>query len=547
MSEIITGEESPLLAHENVDVDKYLPPSQTMNRSKFWVIMISLYLLSFLSAVDATMVVTLMGTIASELNSQEHISWIGTSYLLSSAAFQPIFGKLSDVFGRRLILVACIVCFSFGCLICGLSKSLNILVLGRFISGIGGGGLSTLTSICISDMVSARERGIYGSYSGLAWDLGTISGGILSGFCDKIWGWQSAFLIQIPVCFLAACSISLWLDIPIRNSKDRDATILSKLSGIDWVGCGLLVTSLLSLMILTGTSQKDLPSWSFWWFICVTYMIFGFIAFYMWEDKCEEAVIPLHLLHNKAVLISAFTNLFTFMNILSDSFYVPYYWSTVENFTPLESGYLMIPSAIGCTVFSIISGHIVHKTGKYRFVWMITAFFGVIGGFVTFSLKKDDGYIANMLKTFLMRTAIASSITYMIVTMITSTSSSEMAMVTSIMYGFRSIGSTLGVSLSNALMQLYLVKNLNVKFEELKTQIDKIPNWTIEKLMQAKEKALDDPKFAFKSTTPSIVSDAIVFSYDYACHIVFAFIILTVFGNMICIYLTKENDLDTER
>ncbi|GMM43781.1 glutathione exchanger [Pichia kluyveri] len=517
--------------------------TKSISHTRFLIILSCLFANVFLGSIDSTMVATLLGKMASDLDSQEHISWVASSYLLSCAAFQPLFGKISDVFGRKPIILICTICFFFGCLLCGIGNSLSYLIIGRLITGIGGGGFFALSTITISDLVETRERGLYQGYTNIFFHAGAASGGVLAGFIDSWFGWNWAFLIQLPVCLISGIAIYLFFELPTNNNEiTDDKTHFEKFKSLDWNGAFLLVTSLLSLMVISGTNSSELPINSPLWIGLFFYTIIGFITFYFCELKVKEPIIPVKMMHNKTIFASSLNCWFASMGMFASLFYLPFYWTSVKNISPLDCGYRLIPSSLVASFTSVFSGWMIKKTSKYRTMHIISGWC-ILGGSIImyFATKENNGFIDSII-SLPFRYGLSVDTTTILVAMISSVSQNEQSLVTSIQYGFRSTGSTMGVSLANAILQFCLKSKLNDRFNELKNIL---PNgWTIEMLKNAKSKALENPAYAFKDDIPIVIKDAVVNSYDYACHGVLVFLIVTGLGALVCIYYTEENDLD---
>lgn len=530
-------ETSPLLPVTDTDLNNQV---EKISRASFRIVLGCLYANVFLASADSTMVATLLATMATDLDSQEHISWVATSYLLSCAAFQPLFGKISDVFGRKPVILFSTVCFFFGCLLCGIGENLSYLIIGRMITGIGGGGFFSLATIAISDLVSMRERGLYQGYINIFFHAGAASGGILAGIIDSLFGWKWTFLIQLPICFTTGIAVYIWFKLPQKfdNSKSH----WEKFIALDWTGAFLIVSSLLALMTISGTNSSELPVSSNLWKFLLFYTIVGFISFYFWELHVEEPVIPVKMLHNKTILASSLNCWFVCMNMFSSLFYLPYYWTSVKNVSPLDCGYRLIPGSLIASFTSIFAGWMIKKTGKYRMMHIVGGFCILFGSIHIYTSNKNDGGFKDSTISLLLRYGSSANITIILISMISAVSNSEQALVTSIQYGFRSTGSTMGVSLSSALMQYILRGSLENNFKAFeKTELPS--GWTYEMLNNAKIQALESPGYAFKGI-PDVVKNAIVASYDSACHGVFIFLILTGLGSLISIYFTEENDLE---
>lgn len=537
------------VANENSPL---LPVTSTHTRElsliSFRIILSCLYANVFLGAVDSTMVATLLGKMASDLDAQEQISWVATSYLLSCAAFQPLFGKISDVFGRKPVIL--FSCFSFfiGCLISGVGNTVLTLVIGRLIAGIGGGGFFSLATITISDLVDTRERGLYQGYLNVFFHAGSASGGILGGIVDSYLGWKWAFLLQVPVAAATGLAVYHWFDLPGQNENDNDneKTHWEKFKALDWFGAFLLVTALLALMIISGTSSDDLPFASPLWVCLAIYSLIGFVSFYFWEQKVPEPVIPVKLLHNQTILASSLNCWFVCMNMFASLFYLPFYWNSVKNISPLYCGYRLISGSIVASFTSIFAGFVIKKTSKYRILHLGAAAGIIIGTLLLYSSSKTDGWLKDTLIALPLRYGCSADITIILIAMISAVPNSQQALVTSIQYGFRSTGSTMGVSFANALMQFILSSKLKENFKQLKN-VELPDGWTWELLKKARKQALQDPSYAFDSQTPEVIRNAIVSSYDTSCHGVFLFLIITGVLSVICIYFTEENDLDNSK
>lgn len=523
------------------ETDPLLPQTRgqlPLSRSSFIIVLSCLYANVFLASLDSTMVATLLGKMASDLNEQEHISWVATSYLLSCAAFQPLFGKISDIFGRKPILLFSTFCFLFGCLICGLGNSLTWLVAGRLITGIGGGGFTSLATISVSDLVSNRERGLYQGYINIFFHAGAASGGVVAGIFDSWLGWKWAFLFQVPICLVTGAAVYIWFNLPKKVNHHSHLTTWEKFKAIDWTGCALLVSSLLALMIISGTNGKELPVGGPLWNFFSIYTFIGFTAFYFWEKRLEHPIIPVDMLHNKIIFASSINCWLMSMNMFASLFYLPFYWSSVKNLSPLECGYRLIPGSIVASLTSIFAGLIIKHTSRYKNLLVSGGWITLLGCVVLYLSTKNDGWLEDSLISLPLRWGSSSDITTVLVAMVSSVPSSQQALVTSIQYGFRSTGSTMGVSLASALLQYTLRGSLESNLTKL--------GLDSKAFKDAFKGALEDPSYAFGGIEPAI-KDAIINAYDSACHWVFAFLFGTSLIVLVAIYHTGENNLDDDK
>lgn len=540
----VVNENTPLLPVATPPQPSLLQqqPKREISTATFRVILGCLYANVFLAAVDSTMVATLLGRIASDLDAQEGVSWVATSYLLSCAAFQPLFGKISDVFGRKPVILFSCTCFLVGCFLSGIGADAGLrwVVIGRLITGIGGGGFFAMATITVSDLVDTRARGLYQGYVNIFFHAGSAGGGILGGVIDAWLGWKWAFLLQVPICAMTGAAVYFWFDLDDnRNDKDDASTHWAKFAALDWTGAGLLVTALLALMIITGTSSDELPPFSPLWISLGIYSIIAFTGFYFWEQRVDEPVIPITLLHDRTVLASSLNCWFVCMNMFASLFYLPFYWTSVKNVSPLGCGYRMIAGSIVASFTSVFVGWTIKRTSKYRRQHLYCAAAIVIGSCAVYASTSTNGWLTDAIIALPLRYGCSADITITLVAMLSAVPVTQQALVTSIQYGFRSTGSTMGVSAANALMQKVLRMTLDSRLHKVD-----IPGWDKAALKAVRTRALEDPRYAFTEGVPSQVADAVIGAYDRACHSVFAFLIATGVCAMVCIYFTQENDLD---
>ncbi|GMG20434.1 unnamed protein product [Ambrosiozyma monospora] len=509
---------------------------------------------TFLSSLDSTLVSTLLTKIASDLNQLSNIQWVATSYLLSCAAFQPLFGKLSNVFGRKPIILSCTVMFSLGCLICGLSTNLWTLVIGRFITGIGGGGFNTMSSISMSDVVSVRQRGLYQGYINIFFQLGAASGGVFAGFFAadskgtgfSLGGWRNAFLVQVPICLLTGGLVWSWFELPEGSpgNGDKNVSHWSKVKSLDFTGSGLLVSSLFCLMYaisMDGSVIVNLNTEFVSWFLIGLVLL---VVFYHYDlNVADQPIIPVELLHNRTILFASLALWFVSMNMFASLYYVPFYWQSVKNLSPMDAGLRLIPSIIFASMSSIFAGYMMRLTATYKKLLIWSGIAVLLGSTFVYSSSRVDSAWWDSIICIPSRIGMAGIITAALIAMIANVTLEEQALVTSISYAFRSTGSTLGVSLASAVLQFTLARKINSSFDKLS---DKIPDELVGKIDEIRAKALEDPTFAFNGC-PGFFKESIVQSYDFAGHAVFMFLIITGVATLVCLWPVHDRDLNKKQ
>ncbi|KAH3668123.1 hypothetical protein OGAPHI_001877 [Ogataea philodendri] len=301
------------------------------------IIIISLWTGSFLSAADTTIVSTTANTIASLLHDSNGIAWIGTSYLLTNAVFQPLTGKMSELFGRRSTLLFAQFWFGLGCLLCACSKSVTQFTMARALAGIGGGGISALSSIIVTDVVPLRMRGIFQGYANLMYGLGQFVGPVLGGLClgvDGKNGWRWMFGLQVPLVVIAALLVSRNIHEYTTDAEERLKNRFSKKNflKIDIGGSitlSLLITSVLLLFTASSSTQAVV--------YIVAALSFG-LLFYVVETRlATDHIIPPFAF--KGVLrLGAFTAMFGSMTMYGTNFILPIYLQTVHGLDSVQLG-----------------------------------------------------------------------------------------------------------------------------------------------------------------------------------------------------------------
>lgn len=525
----------------------------SISTAAFQIILLSLFCIVYLSSLDSTMVSTLLSTIASDLHTLPNISWVATSYLLSCAAFQPLFGKISNVFGRKPVILACSVMFGFGCLLSGISSSFWALVAGRFITGIGGGGFNTMATISLSDIVPVRQRGLYQGYVNIFFHLGATSGGLVAGFFQEYFGWRAAFLIQVPICILTGSLVYWYFNLPeglpglgeLHNTKHLTThTLWSKLAKLDIFGSTLLVVSLFLILLAASLGGKELAYSGSAFQLLLWGGIALLVGFYFYELRvAEQPVIPVTLLHHRSVACASIIAWFVSANMFASLYYIPFYWQSVRNLTPLQCGVRLIPSSAVSAFASISAGYFIKRFSKYMSLYRFANIVILLGSIVLYSASQGDSYVKDLLISVPLRYGNSTVITIVLVAMISAVDYSEQALVTSIQYGFRSTGSTLGVSIASAVLQFALRRNLTSNFDQLANHGDGVPDELKARVPFILKQALHDPSFAFSEKAPFFFKKAIVDAYDTSLHGVFGFIVLTGVLSFVTVLFDKENNI----
>jgi len=328
-----------------------------------------------MAALDSTIVMTALPRIATDLDGFLHLSWVVTAYLLTSTVAAPIYGKLSDLYGRRRLLQFAIVVFVLSSAACGLAQNMAMLIAARACQGIGGGGLFSLGQAAIADVVSARERGRYQGYITGIWGLASIAGPLVGGLCTDYLTWRWAFWINLPVGAIAFFFVAWALKrLPVKNER----------RSIDFLGVALMVPGVTAWMLVCawgGTSYDwDSP------------MILGLsgaglcflIAFALQELRARDALLPPRLFLNHNIRTVFLTQFIIASTLLSTALLLPVFLQLVAGYTASQSGGFMIPLIGSQMVGSIVVGRRMRDNGRYKRYPQL-GFLGIMLSFVAYA------------------------------------------------------------------------------------------------------------------------------------------------------------------
>lgn len=412
----------------------------------------------FLAAADQTIVVSSYGKIGSELESLNLASWIATAYLLSLTSCQPLYGKLSDIFGRKACLIFAYTIFGLGGLFCGLAQTMEQLVVARLFQGIGGGGMTVVVSILFSDIVPLKERGLWQGIINIISATGALCGAPIGGFCADYIGWRWAFLTQAPISLLAILAVTVVLKLPPLPKQDWR----SKLKRIDFLGAGTLVLAVFAFSF--GMDRGSNLSWK----TPLAYgplvaSVFLFLAFFYVEARvASEPFAPGHVIFTRNMAAAYSAYFFGFAGWLSLLFYLPLYFQVLDGVSSNGAGVRLIPFIITNVLASLGGGLLIKKTERYY--WLtVAAYFTLMIGIIPIFLFS--GVVAASLTGILVGTVIVGigngiGVTSALIALIADARPADQAIATACSYLFRGVGSTIGLSLSATLVQSILRSNL---------------------------------------------------------------------------------------
>lgn len=507
----------------------------TLPKAQFVLLIASLYLASFLAALDTTVVTTLLSVIASDLNAVESISWIATAYLLSCSTFQPIYGKLSDIFGRKALLLVCCAMFAIGCCVC-VTDSLTLIVLGRFVTGCGGSGLTALGTITLSDLIPLRDRGLYQGLGNICFGLGAASGGIIGGVVADTFGWKYVFIFQVPIAIAVGLAIYFFLNLP-RGSPGLGAEgteFLHKLQRVDFLGAALLVSALMIILTTASLGGERLEFFSARFIALIAVSAGLFLAFiYVETYVSSEPIIPMEIMAERTVLASSLANWFYTMGVFAYLFFVPFFFQAVMGLSATQSGERTIPNFLAVSLGSVGAGIYMKRTGRYYALTVWVGLISMVGMMRLIALKPDASKFEQFTILLLPGFGYSCILTVTLLSLIAAVPMKYQACTTSVQYTFRATGSTVGVSIASAVFQ----KVTKTKLAENLAKVIKDGD----AVNQIIKKALENTNYV--KNAPQEIQDAIRSSYFAGCRATFIFSAITIFIGYGCSLLMREHKL----
>jgi EmrB/QacA subfamily drug resistance transporter len=425
-------------------------PALGLGRREKFEILGAVMLGMFLAALDQTIVGPVMPKIVGDLNGQDYYTWVTTIYLLTSTVSVPIYGKLSDLFGRKPVLMIGITLFLIGSALSGLSQDMWQLVLFRGIQGLGAGSLFPIALAIIGDLFTPAERGKYQGFFGLTFGLAFLLGPGLGGFLTDTFSWHAIFYVNIPIGLIALAVI--WRLLPNIRHVER-------VGSIDYAGVVTIILALVPILIGFTIAETDGFGAPVVWAWIVSGLVF-LALFILVERRAKEPVIPLHLFRNRTFSSSMISIFFATFGFGALIIFLPFYFLIVEGVSFTESGYRFLPFMFGLIISSILSGQLVSRTGRYK-PFVLLGFVALVSGQLLMTQLRV-GTNDWVLNAWMFITGLGIGPTFAVFTIVVQNAVPfhELGAATSDLTLFRQIGTTVGIAAAYTLFRLNLTWDL---------------------------------------------------------------------------------------
>ncbi|WP_089908269.1 MDR family MFS transporter [Lentzea albida] len=417
-------------------------PGVSLTHRQIMTVLSGLLLGMFLAALDQMIVASAMKTIADQLHGQTLQAWATTAYLITATITTPLYGKLSDIYGRKPMYLAAITLFLAGSLLSGIATSMYELAAFRAVQGLGAGGLMSLAFAIMADIISPRERSKYSAYFmavfGSASVLGPVIGGVFAGLDSflGVTGWRWVFLVNVPIALLALFVVARVLNIPHQRVNHR----------IDFGGAIALTVGLVPLLIVAEQGREW--GWGSGLSIAMYVIgVLGLVAFVWVENRMgDEALLPMRMFRNHTFALGNTINFVLGIGMFGGMVSIPLYLQIVKGVTPTVAGLLLLPMTFGIMSATAIAGKVTSTTGRYKVFPIIGAGLMAIALFLLSTIGTDTPTWQVMIYMFLMGAGLGQCMQTLLLAIQNDAEPRDMGVATASATFFRQIGGTVGTA-----------------------------------------------------------------------------------------------------
>ncbi|WP_030077453.1 MFS transporter [Streptomyces baarnensis] len=400
----------------------------------------------FVAILSSTVVSNALPEIISDLGGgQSAYTWVVTASLLAMTATTPLWGKLSDLFSKKLLVQIALIIYVLGSVVAGLSTSSGMLIACRVVQGIGVGGLSALAQIVMAAMIAPRERGRYSGYLGAVFAVATVGGPLLGGvITDTSWmGWRWCFYVGVPFAIIALIVLQKTLKLPVVKREGVK---------VDWSGA-FFISAAVSLLLVWVTFAGDKYDWLSWQtYVMVAGSALLGLIFVFIESRAKEPIIPLRLFRNRTITLASIASLFVGIAMFAGTVFFSQYFQLARGKSPTMSGVMTIPMIAGLFLSSTVSGQVITKTGRWK-AWLVSGGFLVTAGLgLLGTIRYDTPYWHVAVFMFVMGLGIGMMMQNLVLATQNQVAPEDLGSASSVVTFFRSLGGAIGVSALGAVL-----------------------------------------------------------------------------------------------
>jgi EmrB/QacA subfamily drug resistance transporter len=440
--------------------DAPAPAPQYFSHRQIVIILFGVMAGMLLFALDQGIVGTALPRIVSELGGLDRLSWVVTAYLLTSTASTPLWGKVSDLYGRRLIFQVAIGIFLLGSALSGLSQNMTELIAFRALQGVGGGGLFAIALSIIGDVIPPRERGRYQGYFGAVFGVASVAGPLLGGWLTDGPGWRWIFYINLPVGLAALVVTSMVLTMPVVRREHQ----------IDYLGAATIVAAVSCLLLYLDWRGNDYGWTEAGALALLAGAVMLAVAFVLIELRSPEPIIPMRLFRNPVFSVG---NIYAFLAgvaLFGGIIFLPVYLQAVKGFSPTESGLALLPAIVGIFSTSITAGQLMTRTGRYKIFPIIGSVVLIVSLLLLGQVAVDTPFWQVALYEFLFGAGLGFTMQTIVTAIQNSVEFRDLGAATSSVTFFRQMGGSIGAAVFGAALSSRLAHYLSEAFAQAGVQ-----------------------------------------------------------------------------